>query len=77
MKMSESSPERVENIVGRGEIAHDEQFLLFPQCFRKTCTANQQKPGFVRERANQKSNTYHPRVSFHFYARHQTGSIQC
>ena len=22
-----------ENIVGKGEIAHDEQFLLFPQCF--------------------------------------------
>ena len=23
----------VENIVGKGEIAHNEQFLLFPQCF--------------------------------------------
>ena len=23
-----------ENIVGKGEIAHNEQFLLFPQCFR-------------------------------------------
>ena len=23
----------VENIVGKGEIARDEQFLLFPQCF--------------------------------------------
>ena len=22
-----------ENIVGKEEIAHDEQFLLFPQCF--------------------------------------------
>ena len=22
-----------ENIVGKGEIAHEEQFLLFPQCF--------------------------------------------
>ena len=27
--------DRVENIAGKGEIAHDEQFLLFPQCFRK------------------------------------------
>ena len=27
---------RVENTVG-GEIAHYEQFLLFPQCFQKTC----------------------------------------
>ena len=24
----------VENIVGKGEIAHYEQFLLFPQCFQ-------------------------------------------
>ena len=25
----------VENTVGKGEIAHYEQFLLFPQCFQK------------------------------------------
>ena len=31
---------RVENTVGKGEIARYEQFLLFPQCFQKTCTAN-------------------------------------
>ena len=30
----------VENVVGKGEIAHDEQFLLFPQCFEKTYTAD-------------------------------------
>ena len=29
-----------ENTVGKGEIAHNEQFLLFPQCFLKTCTAD-------------------------------------
>ena len=29
----------LENTVGKGEIAHYEQFLLFPQCFQKTCTA--------------------------------------
>ena len=29
----------IENTVGIGEIACSEQFLLFPQCFRKTCTA--------------------------------------
>ena len=28
--------ERVENIVGKGEIVRYEQFLLFPQCFPKT-----------------------------------------
>ena len=30
----------LENTVGKGEIACYEQFLLFPQCFRKTCTAD-------------------------------------
>ena len=29
----------VGNTVGKGEIARCEQFLLFPQCFQKTCTA--------------------------------------
>ena len=31
---------RVENTAGKGEIARYEQFLLFPQCFLKTCTAD-------------------------------------
>ena len=30
---------RVENTVGKGEIARYEQFLLFQQCFQNTCTA--------------------------------------
>ena len=30
----------VENTVGKGEIARDEQFLLFAQRFQKTCTAD-------------------------------------
>ena len=28
---------RIENTVGKGEIARNEQFLLFPQCFPKAC----------------------------------------
>ena len=28
------------NTVGKGEIACYEQFLFFPQCFQKTCTAD-------------------------------------
>ena len=28
---------RVENTVGKGEIARYQQFLLFPQCFQKAC----------------------------------------
>ena len=31
---------RLENTVRKGEIACDKQFLLFPQCFQKTCTAD-------------------------------------
>ena len=31
---------RVENAVGKGEIARYEQFLLFPQCFQKTCNVD-------------------------------------
>ena len=30
----------VENTVEKGEIAHYEQFLLFLQCFQKTCNAD-------------------------------------
>ena len=40
MKMTESSPKRIENTVGKGEIARHDQFLLFPLCFQKTCTAD-------------------------------------
>ena len=31
---------RVENAVGKGEIARYEQFLLFPPCFLNACTAD-------------------------------------
>ena len=31
---------KVENTVGKGEIARYEQFLLFPQCFQKDCKAD-------------------------------------
>ena len=37
LKMAGSSPKRVENTVGKGEIARYEQCLLFPQCFQKAC----------------------------------------
>ena len=30
----------VQNPEGKGEIAGYEQFLLFPQCFQKTCPAD-------------------------------------
>ena len=31
---------QIENTVGKGEITRYEQFLLFPQCFQKSCTAD-------------------------------------
>ena len=33
----------LENIVGKGEIAHYEQFLFFPQCFQKLSVADASK----------------------------------
>ena len=33
----------VENIVGKGEIARYEQFLLFPPCFQKLSVAGESK----------------------------------
>ena len=40
---------RVENIVGKGEIARYEQFLLFPQCFQKACFPGTSKGVIVWE----------------------------
>ena len=58
---------RVENTVGKGEIAHYEQFLLFPQGFQKTCTADTSKSdkGLSSERnwICVFSRKYIPRVS--------------
>ena len=35
----------VENTVGKREIARDEQFLLFPQCFQKILRQTRKNPG--------------------------------
>ena len=40
---------RVENTVGKGEIACYEQFLLFPQCFQKACFSGASKGVIVWE----------------------------
>ena len=40
---------RVENTLGKGEIARYEQFLLFPQCFQKTCFPGASKVVIVWE----------------------------
>ena len=56
MKMGQSSSKWIENSVGKGEIAPYEQFLLFPQCFQKACTADKKKPGLVWERVKSLPN---------------------
>ena len=43
---------RVKNTVEKGEIAHYEQFLLFPQCFSTDFYCKHRKPGLVWERVN-------------------------
>ena len=43
---------RVENTVGKGEIARYEQFLLFPQCFQKACLPGASKGVIVWEWVN-------------------------
>ena len=40
---------RVENTVGKGEIARYEQFLLFLQCFQKACFPGASKGVIVWE----------------------------
>ena len=43
---------RVENTVGKGEIARYEQFLLFPHCFQKACFPGASKGVIVWEWVN-------------------------
>ena len=38
---------RVENIVGKGENAGYQHFLLYPKCFRKSCAPESLKVGIV------------------------------
>ena len=45
------------NTVGKGEIARYEQFLLFLQCFQKTCVADTQKPEPVWKMVKEKPPT--------------------
>ena len=53
MKMAESYPNGKKTLRGKGEIAPYEQFLLFPQCFQITCTADMEKQGLVWKRVKQ------------------------
>ena len=48
-KNSRKFSKRVEKTVGKGEIARDEQFLLFQQCFQKACFLGASKGVIVWE----------------------------
>ena len=61
----------VENTAGQGEIARYEQFLLFPQCFQKTCKTDTLKPGLVWERVQLK--TLHVTVPFYLESQPMIG----
>ena len=49
----------VENTVGKGEIACYEQFLLFPQCFQKSCFPGASKGVIVWEWVNYEHTVYY------------------
>ena len=51
--MGESYPNRLKHC-GKGEMACYEQFLLFPQCFRKACFPGASKGVIVWEWVNLK-----------------------
>ena len=66
-KMAESY---LENAVGKAEIAHYEQFFLYPQCFQKTCTADTEKLELVLERVNKSYRLVFGKVLRSFYSLH-------
>ena len=58
----------VENIVGKGEIARYEQFLLFPQCFQKACFPGASKGVSVWEWVNTQQNFRHAQIESIYFA---------
>ena len=46
----------VDHTVRKEKIVWYKQFLLLPQCFQKTCSAETKKPGLVWERVNDFEN---------------------
>ena len=44
---------RIDNTVGKGEMACYDQFLIFPQCFENTYTAGSKNTGFFGKGLNE------------------------
>ena len=53
-KNGEGCYKRIENTLGKGEIARFDQFLIFLQCFRHICNADMWKQRFAWERVKSK-----------------------
>ena len=60
MKMAEKLSKREENTVGKGEIAHYEQFLLFPSVFSKDLHCRHKNKGLFGGRVNKEFVTSVP-----------------
>ena len=60
---SRNFSKRVENTLGKGEIARYEQFLLYPQCFQKACLPWASKGVIVWELVKQSNRC----MTFVFY----------
>ena len=65
--MAESSPNG-KKTVGKGETARYEQFLLFPQCFQKTRSADMKKTRACFGKGLCICNMYQPTQVFTVYA---------
>ena len=63
---------RVENIVGKGENAGYQHFLLFPQCFQKPSHLGSLKVGIVWERVKPRS---HVTVLYAEHAKEPGGAL--
>ena len=48
----------------KGEIARYEQFLLFPQCFQKTCTADSPKQGLVWKKVKAENGPFRSFIEY-------------
>ena len=68
----------IENTVGKGEIAHYEQFLLFPECFQKACFPGASKGVIVWEWVKH-AEKYYMLFGFyrssHFYQKYVTSNL--
>ena len=58
--------DRVENNVGKEEIAHYEQFLLFPQCFQKLSFVDALKLGVATSNQLTGYSFKRPNIGYRF-----------